>query len=201
METIEKSIEVEAPISTVYNQWTQFEEYPHFMEAVEEVKQMDDKRLHWRATVGGKEKEWDAEIFEQVPDQRIAWRSISGAKNSGMVNFTPLGTGRTRIVLKLNYEPEGAMEKMGDALGVMTRKVEGDLERFKEFIESRGTETGAWRGEIRGKEVKSTGQGFEAGPITGTSPTGHPGGGTAGGGATPGTAPGGNVPGGGIPPS
>jgi uncharacterized membrane protein len=155
METIEKSIEVEEPVSKVYNQWTQFEEFPRFMEGVEEVEQMGDKRLHWKAEIGGKHKEWDAEIFEQIPDQRIAWRSITGAKNSGMVNFFPIGTGATRITLALNYEPEGAMEKVGDALGVVSSRVEGDLQRFKDFIESRGQETGAWRGEIKGREVRS----------------------------------------------
>ena len=153
METIEKSIEVNAPINTVYNQWTQFEEFPRFMEGVEEVRQMGDKKLHWKAEIGGKHKEWDAEIFEQLPDQRIAWRSITGAKNSGMVNFLPVGSGATRLTLTLNYEPEGAMEKVGDALGVVSGRVEGDLKRFKEFIESRGQETGAWRGEIHGRET------------------------------------------------
>jgi uncharacterized membrane protein len=153
METIEKSIEVEVPVTTVYNQWTQFEEFPRFMEGVEEIKQLGEKKLHWKAEIGGKHKEWDAEIFEQIPDQRIAWRSMTGAKNSGMVNFFPIGTDATRITLSLNYEPEGAMEKLGDAMGLVSGRVEGDLQRFKDFIESRGQETGAWRGEIKGREV------------------------------------------------
>jgi uncharacterized membrane protein len=156
METIEKSIEVDAPVSAVYNQWTQFEEFPRFMEGVEAVTQLDDKRLHWKAEIAGKVKEWDAEIFEQIPDQRIAWRSMMGAKNSGMVNFFPIGTNTTRVTLSLNYEPEGAIEKVGDALGVVSSRVEGDLKRFKEFIESRGQETGGWRGQIRGREVSSS---------------------------------------------
>jgi uncharacterized membrane protein len=156
METVEKSIEVDAPRSTVYNQWTQFEDFPRFMEGVQEVRQLDDKRLHWRAEIGGKVKEWDAEIFEQIPDQRIAWRSTSGAMNSGMVNFEAMGANTTRISLKLNYQPETAGEKVGDALGAVSLKVGGDLKRFKEFIESRGTETGAWRGEIHGREVEPT---------------------------------------------
>ncbi|MDB6026008.1 MAG: cyclase/dehydrase [Verrucomicrobiales bacterium] len=154
MEIIEKSIEVNAPISTVYNQWTQFEEFPKFMEGIEEVQQLDDKRLHWKAKIAGKTKEWDAEIVEQVPDQRIAWRSIGGTKNSGRVSFIQADLNRTRITLQLGYEPEGALEKTAEALGLVSGRVEGDLKRFKEFIESRGTETGEWRGEIRGREVK-----------------------------------------------
>jgi uncharacterized membrane protein len=157
MERIDKSIEVEAPLSMVYNQWTQFEEFPEFMEGVEEVRQLDDKRLHWKASIGGKAKEWDAEIFQQIPDRQIGWRSLSGAKNSGMVQFEPVGPNRTRVNLVINYVPEGAMENVGDAIGVVSRRVEGDLERFKEFIEARGSETGGWRGEIQGREVRPAG--------------------------------------------
>ncbi len=153
MNTIEKSVEVEVPIAIAYNQWTQFEAFPQFMEGVEEVKQLDDKRLHWKAEVAGKELEWDAEIFEQVPDQRIAWRTTSGAFNSGMVSFVPLAMDKTRITLKLNYNPQGAVENLGSALGVLSARVAGDLQRFKEFIEKRRTPTGAWRGEIHGREV------------------------------------------------
>lgn len=148
MESIEKTIEVDAPVSTVYNQWTQFEDFPQFMEGIEEVQQLDNRRLHWVAEIGGKRKEWEAEIFEQIPDERIAWRSTTGARNSGMVNFKPVGDNRTQISLKLNYAPEGVMENVGDKLGVVGRRVEGDLKRFKEFLQARGTETGAWRGEI-----------------------------------------------------
>jgi len=155
MEHVEKSIEVEAPLSAVYNQWTQFEEFPRFMEGVEEVKQVDDKRLSWRAEIGGRVLEWEAEIFEQVPDRRIAWRSITGTMNSGMVNFEPIDANHTRVSLKMNYKPSGAMEKIGSALGVISQRVEGDLERFKEFIESRGAETGGWRGRIEGRQVES----------------------------------------------
>lgn len=154
MEVIEKSIEVKVPVNTAYNQWTQFEEFPHFMEGVKEVHQEGDKTLHWRAEIGGREKEWDAEIFEQVPDQRIAWRSTSGAKNSGMVNFAYLGPDRTLVSLRLSYEPEGAVEKVGDALGLVGTRIVGDLNRFKEFIEKRGEPTGGWRGEISGREVR-----------------------------------------------
>jgi uncharacterized membrane protein len=164
MQTIEKSIEVNAPASTVYNQWTQFEEFPRFMEGVEEVQQLSDNRLHWKAKIAGKIKEWDAEIFEQKPDERIAWRSATGAKNSGMLNFFPIGANTTRITLTLSYEPEGAMEKMGDAIGLVSGRIEGDLKRFKEFIEARGSETGGWRGEIagRGAETESARKRSEA---------------------------------------
>jgi uncharacterized membrane protein len=155
MDHVEKCIEVDAPLSMVYNQWTQFEEFPRFMEGVEEVKQLDDKRLRWRAEIAGKVLEWDAEIFEQIPDKRVAWRSKTGALNTGMVNFESLGPNRTKIWLKLNYKPEGAMEKIGSAIGIISQRVEGDLERFKEFIESRGSETGAWRGQIEGRHVES----------------------------------------------
>ena len=149
MERIEKSIDVERPISTVYNQWTQFEEFPRFMKGVNSVKQLDDKRLHWEAEIGGKIKEWDARITDQVPDQLIAWQSEGGEYTSGAVNFTSVGPNCTRISLQLMYDPEGFVEKIGDALGVVSSRVEGDLKRFKEFIENRGQETGAWRGTIR----------------------------------------------------
>src|SRR5258706_10864204 len=148
METIDKTIEVSAPINRVYNQWTQFEEFPKFMEGVEQVKQVDDRHLHWVASIGGATREWDAEILEQVPDQRIAWRSTSGALNSGVVSFQALGPDRTRIDLKPSYRPEGAADKVGATLCVVSSRVEGDLKRFKEFIQNRGGETGAWRGKI-----------------------------------------------------
>ena len=149
MASIEKSIEVNAPVRVVYNQWTQFEDFPRFMEGVEHVKQLDDKRLHWKAQIAGKEKEWDAEIYEQVPDKRVCWRTIAGAPNNGIVSFQEMGPEKTKIVLKMEYDPETFMEKAGDALGIVSMRVEGDLKRFKEFIESRGRETGAWRGEIK----------------------------------------------------
>jgi uncharacterized membrane protein len=148
MSKVEKSIEVNVPVSTAYNQWTQFEEFPRFMEGIEEVRQLDDKRLHWRANIGGKREEWDAEIVQQVPDQRIAWRSTSGAPNSGVVTFESLAPATTRVQLQLEYTPQGPAESMGDAMGLLSRRVEGDLKRFKEYIESRGAETGGWRGEI-----------------------------------------------------
>jgi uncharacterized membrane protein len=154
MANVEKSIEVEAPVNVVYNQWTQFEEFPRFMEGVREVRQLDDKRLLWRADIGGKDVEWQAEIFDQVPDRRVAWRSTTGRPNGGSVTFEPLGANRTRVTVDLTYDPEGVSENLGDALGFVSRRVNGDLERFKEFIESRGVETGAWRGEIHGSKVR-----------------------------------------------
>ena len=147
---VESTIDVDAPVSVTYNQWTQFEDFPRFMENVKEVKQLDSKRLYWRAEFGGKEKEWTAEIAEQRPDQVIAWHSTSGARNAGRVSFMPLPDNRTRITLQLDYEPEGALENAADLMGMVKSRVEADLGRFKEFIEARGVETGAWRGNIHG---------------------------------------------------
>jgi uncharacterized membrane protein len=146
--TIEESIDVHVPVRTAYDQWTQFEEFPHFMEGVEQVMQLDDTHLHWKASIGGKTKEWDAVITEQFPDQRIAWTNTTGARNAGVVTFHRLADRHTRIMLQLDYEPEGLIENVGDMLGMVSARVRGDLKRFKEFIESRGTETGAWRGTV-----------------------------------------------------
>jgi HSP20 family molecular chaperone IbpA/uncharacterized membrane protein len=148
MARIEKQIEVNVPVRAAYNQWTQFESFPRFMEGVEEVRQLDDTHLHWRVKVGGKPKEFDAEITEQVPDKTIAWRSIDGTQNAGAVQFAPSSNGSTLITFQMEYDPEGFVENVGDIVGVTSRRVEGDLERFKEFIESRGAETGEWRGEV-----------------------------------------------------
>ena len=153
----EKSIDVNLPVGTVYNQWTQFEEFPQFMEGVEEVRQISDKRLFWRAKIGGKERAWEADITEQTPETRIAWRSATGAENNGIVTFHPQGDGSTRVTVRIEYDPEGLVENVGDALGLVSRRIEGDLKRFKEFIESRGSATGAWRGEIHGGKVQSEG--------------------------------------------
>ena len=149
MSTIEESIDVQVPVSTAYNQWTQFEEFPRFMEGVEEVRQLADTQLYWVAEIAGKRQEWEAKVTEQTPDQRIAWTSTTGAKNAGVVTFHRIDDETTRIMLQLEYEPEGAVEKVGDLLGAVKLRAKGDLERFKEFIESRGAETGAWRGEIK----------------------------------------------------
>jgi uncharacterized membrane protein len=148
MSKVEESIDVNVPVRTAYNQWTQFEEFPRFMEGVEEVKQVTDTRLRWRAEILGQEREWEADITEQRPDERVAWHSIEGAANAGVVTFHRLDDNKTRVMLQLEFDPEGAVEKAGDAVGVVKARVKGDLKRFKEFIESRGTETGAWRGEV-----------------------------------------------------
>ena len=148
MSTVEKSVDVNVPVSTAYNQWTQFEEFPRFMEGVKSVTQTDDTHLRWVAEIAGKEKEWDAEISEQSPDQRIAWHSTSGARNAGVVTFHRLDDNTTRVTLQMDVDPEGVVENVGDFFGVLDGRVEGDMERFKEFIESRGAETGAWRGEV-----------------------------------------------------
>jgi uncharacterized membrane protein len=148
MSTIEQSIDVNVPVHTVYNQWTQFEEFPRFMEGVEEVRQLDDRRLHWRANIGGRVEEWDAVITEQHPDERIAWKNTTGAANAGVVTFHRLADNKTRIMLQMEYDPQGVVENLGDLLGMVSRRVANDLERFKEFIEARGHETGAWRGEV-----------------------------------------------------
>src|SRR3712207_3836222 len=148
MSTIEESIEVQVPVREAYNQWTQFEEFPRFMEGVEEVRQLDDTHLHWVTEVAGRRKEFDAEVTEQTPDQRVAWRSTEGADHAGVVTFHKTDENETRIMVQMDVVPEGVVEKVGDALGIAKRQVKGDLERFKELIESRGEATGAWRGEV-----------------------------------------------------
>jgi uncharacterized membrane protein len=148
MSSVEQSVVVEVPVRTAYDQWTQFEEFPRFMEGVESVRQVDDTHLHWVAEVAGARREWDAEITEQLPDERVAWRSTTGTTNAGVVTFHWLDEGRTKIMLQLDMEPEGLVETAGDKLGFVKRRATGDLERFKSFIEARGTETGAWRGTV-----------------------------------------------------
>jgi uncharacterized membrane protein len=148
MARFEHSIDVNVPVSTAYNQWTQFEEFPRFMEGVKSVTQLDDKRLHWQAEIAGREEEWFAVISEQTPDQRVAWTSTSGAPNAGVVTFHYIDENTTRVMLQIDYEPQGAIEVIGSALGIVKNRMAGDLKRFKEFIEARGIETGAWRGTI-----------------------------------------------------
>ena len=143
------SIEVNAPLRVVYNQWTQFEEFPRFMEGVDEVRQDGPKRLFWKAKIAGKDKQWEAEITEQVPDKRIAWVSVDGTPNTGEVIFESLELERTQITLTMEYEPEGFLEMAGDVLGIPSGQVEEDLKRFRDFIEQTGKETGGWRGRIR----------------------------------------------------
>ena len=152
-ETVEEQIEIDVPVSTAYNQWTQFEEFPRFMEGVERVEQLDDTLLHWVGTVAGKRAEWDAKILEQEPDRRISWRSVGGKETEGTVTFEEAGPSRTKVHLRMRYQPEGLREKVGSVAGLDKRRIRGDLERFQQLIERRGDETGAWRGEIRQGEV------------------------------------------------
>ena len=153
-ETVEEQIEVDVPVSTAYNQWTQFEEFPKFMEGVERVEQLDDTLLHWVGKVAGKRAEWDAKILEQEPDRKISWKSVGGKPTEGTVLFEPAGPSKTKVRLQMRYQPEGIREKVGSVAGLDKRRIRGDLERFQELVESRGEETGAWRGEVRAGEVK-----------------------------------------------
>jgi hypothetical protein len=145
---VEKSIQVDVPVTTAYNQWTQFEDFPHFMGGVKDVHQHDDQRLHWVAEIAGVRREWEATILEQVPDQKIAWAATEGATNAGAVRFEPLGPGATLVYLSLEYEPEGVVEQAGDKLGIVERQVTSDLQKFKNLIESEGYASGAWRGSV-----------------------------------------------------
>jgi uncharacterized membrane protein len=148
MSKVLDSIDVSVPVRTAYNQWTQFESFPTFMDGVKSVRQLNDTTLEWLADVAGVEKRWQAKITEQEPDQRIAWTSVGGAHNAGVVTFHRLAEGESRVTLQLDVDPEGPVENVGDALGFVKRRVKGDLERFKTFIEGRSAATGAWRGEI-----------------------------------------------------
>ena len=148
MATIETSVELEVPVRVAYNQWTQFEEFPQFMEGVSEVAQIDDTHLRWTAEIAGARREWTAEITEQHPDERIAWRAIDGAENAGVVTFHRLADDRSKVMLQLDFDPDGIVEQVGDKLGLVSRRAAADLERFKEMIEARGTASGAWRGEV-----------------------------------------------------
>jgi uncharacterized membrane protein len=150
--SITESIDVDVPVATAYNQWTQFEDFPRFMEGVESVSQLDDTRLRWVAEIGGKRHEWTAEITEQKPDDRVAWRALEGHGNAGVVTFHRRSDNQTRITAQIEHEAEGLMESLGSALGADSRRVKGDLQRFKELVESRGVATGAWRGEVEGGE-------------------------------------------------
>ena len=154
MSSIEQSVEVSVPVRTAYNQWTQFEDFPNFMEGVKEIRQMDDASLHWTVEIAGQVREFDAKITEQNPDERIAWTTIDGPHQAGVVTFHRLGDNQTKVMLQMEYDPQGLVEKAGDALGVVKTRVKGDLERFKKFIEARGQETGAWRGEVEQNDVR-----------------------------------------------
>jgi uncharacterized membrane protein len=146
--TVEKSILVNVPLSIAYNQWTQFEEFPQFMSGVKSVTQLDDQRLEWVAEIAGVRRQWTARILEQVPDKKVSWAATEGATNAGSVTFEDVGGGQTQVHLVLEYEPEGVVEKIGDKLNVVENQAEGDLDRFKAFIESEGYATGAWRGTV-----------------------------------------------------
>jgi uncharacterized membrane protein len=152
------TLEVDRPVREVYDQWTQMETFPHFLEGVEEVQQITDTRMHWRVSIGGVDREFDAVITDQVPDERIAWTSVDGPDQAGSVVFRPTGPGRTEVSLTMSFEPEGLVENVGDALGIVERRVEGDLQRFKDFMESSEGPTGAWRGEVQGGVEVPTGR-------------------------------------------
>jgi carbon monoxide dehydrogenase subunit G len=145
---VERSIEVSVPVRTAYDQWTQFEDFPRFMSGVSSVQQLDDEHLRWVAEIAGVRREWTATILEQVPDEKVAWAAVEGATNAGAVHFQAAGPAVTSVRLVLEYEPEGLVEKAGDALHLVERQVEGDLERFKAFMEDAGAATGAWRGTV-----------------------------------------------------
>lgn len=148
MSQIIESIDIDVPVRTAYDQWTQFESFPKFMDGIERVEQLTDTTLEWTASIAGVDRSWTAEITEQTPDQRIAWKATSGAENAGVVTFHRVDDRRSRVTLQLDIEPEGVIESVGDALGLVQRRAKGDLERFKAFIEDRGAAAGAWRGEV-----------------------------------------------------
>ena len=165
MTTIEKSVDVGVPVTTAYNQWTQFETFPKFMEGVEDIKQVGDRRTHWVTKIGGVNREFDAEITEQHPDERIAWHTVDGSPHGGVVTFHRLDERTTRVNLQMEYEPETLTEKAGSALGVVEHRIKGDLQRFKEFIEHRPGETGAWRGDVpRSPQIGEDRGGATGGP-------------------------------------
>jgi uncharacterized membrane protein len=153
MASIIKTVEVDVPVRVAYDQWTQFETFPEFMEGVDEVRQIDDTHLHWVADVAGQRQEWDAEITQQEPDMRVAWTSTTGAENAGVVTFHRLSDSTTRVTLQMDWQPDGVVETVGAQLGFDDRRVQGDLDRFKAFIEDRGSATGAWRGTVEQDDV------------------------------------------------
>jgi uncharacterized membrane protein len=170
--TVEQSIDVDVPVRTAYNQWTQFEEFPRFMSGVEQIEQRTPTLTHWTTKIAGVSREFDAQIDEQRPDERIAWHSISGSQQAGVVTFHRLDEQHTRVMLQLDYEPAGVVEQAGDKLGLVKGRVGGDLRKFKEFIESKGAETGAWRGEVQGgAQSQGSGQ-SQRSPMSSTEPPG-----------------------------
>ena len=155
METINETIQVDVPVSTAYNQWSQFQEFPKFMDGVESVEQIDDTHLRWAAEVGGERREWQAEIVEQVPDEKIAWRAVEVNGPNGIVTFDPLGEDKTLVTVEMSYEPAGLKETLGAKIGMDARQVQEDLQRFKQVVETLGEETGAWRGEVHSGQRRS----------------------------------------------
>jgi uncharacterized membrane protein len=152
MTSHEHTLVVDRPLQTVYNQWTQFESYPDFMSNVDDVRQIDPSTTHWKVSVGGVDREYDASILDQQPDRLISWASVDGPRQAGIVTFEAEDDARTRVTLRLDFDPQGFTERVGDALGVVSSSVENSLERFKAYIEDRGAEDGAWRGTIEGGE-------------------------------------------------
>lgn len=148
MATIEESVDVQVPVRTAYDQWTQFEQFPSFMESVDQVQQEDDKHLRWVASIAGDRREWRAEITEQHPDHRVAWKALDAAGPHGVVTFHKLSDDETRVMVQMDYEPEGAKESLGSALGLDSHSVKRDLNSFKELIEQQGSASGAWRGNV-----------------------------------------------------
>ncbi|MDY0810854.1 SRPBCC family protein [Kitasatospora purpeofusca] len=149
MSIVQEQIEVDVPLTTAYNQWTQFEDFPRFMEGVEQVTQLDDRHNHWTTKVAGVTREFDTEIVDQLPDQKIAWRTTGGeVQQMGVVTFERLDDRHTTVRLAIDFEPDGVAEKAADAMGMVDRRVKGDLRRFKSFIEDHGVEEGGWRGRI-----------------------------------------------------
>ena len=152
METVKETIEVNVPVSTAYNQWTQFTDFPKFMDGVKSVEQLDETHLRWVAEVGGQSRDWQAEIVEQVPDQKVAWRALGADGPNGVVTFEPLGEGKTIVIVEMSYEPKNFKEQLGSKIGLDSRQVKEDLGRYKELVETMGSETGAWRGEVHSGE-------------------------------------------------
>jgi uncharacterized membrane protein len=156
MSTVRESVEVEVPVHTAYNQWTQFEDFPNFMEGVERITQLDDRHNHWTTKIGGVRREFDTEIVDQMPDERITWRTTSGdVGQKGTVRFEPVDDTHTRVELVMDVEPGGAAEKVADVLGTIDRRVKGDMKRFKQYVEQHGS-SGSWRGRIRPGDSGST---------------------------------------------
>jgi uncharacterized membrane protein len=156
MPKVEESIEVQVPVQQAYNQWTQFEEFPQFMEGIQSVQQLDDKHVRWVAEIRGESREWTTEITDQQPDKKVAWKTIDGElKNDGVVLFDQVGDGQTRVDVQMDVEGDSSAENIaGDLLGIVQRQVRGDLERFKQLVENRGEETGGWRGKVKDGETK-----------------------------------------------